>query len=292
MNNENKIQIRNVCRWFKDQITHPKTLFNRKSWGVFSVYAHIRRSDRLPKKSSDTKERAQGVADFMAKKYGGTYGIYKCVYCDGWHVAKEVESTHNADAKPFVPCTEVSITLDVDKMRSLNIPDFAPVYGGVRGRTMSSIHQNFAWPFIREAGVRTIIDLRADGIYTRLKSLCERYGINYIYYPVDKKATCIDTMIEQFPEFCRLIDEGNFYIACAMGLHRTDIALCCYWIFYAADKGIAPPEIRGYRHDTVKIRRVINAFYNTYFEKYGTYPISNEQFIERKKIIEQQSSKS
>lgn len=84
-----RIQFRNVWRWFIDQASHPITLFDRKSWGVFSEYAHIRRSDRLPKKASDTKIQAQKTADFMAKKYGGTYSIYKCVYCDGWHVAKE-----------------------------------------------------------------------------------------------------------------------------------------------------------------------------------------------------------
>ena len=62
-------------------------------------------------------------------------------------------------------------------------------------------------------------------------------------------------------EFCHLIDNGHFYIACAMGLHRTDIALCTYWVFYAADKGIVPPEIREMKTDMVRIVSIEDKFY-------------------------------
>ena len=64
-------------------------------------------------------------------------------------------------------------------------------------------------------------------------------------------------MVELFPFFCEKIDNGDFYIACAMGLHRTDIALCTYWVFYAADKGIAPPPIRGYRQEELVLRNFL-----------------------------------
>lgn len=74
-----------------------------------------------------------------------------------------------------------------------------------------------------------------------------------------------------------------------MRLHRTDIALCTYWVFYAADKGIAPPSIRGYRqkdgHNTNKIMRVLNAFYQYLTERDGQEPIPIEVFKERKKTI-------
>lgn len=96
-------------------------------------------------------------------------------------------------------------------------------------------------------------------------------------------------MVNRFPEFCELIDQGDFYIACAMGLHRTDIALCTYWVFHASDKGIAPPAIRGYRqedgHNTNKIMRVLNAFYQCKSEMDGSPPKSLEVFKERKAVI-------
>lgn len=287
-----RIQFRNVWRWFVDQMSHPSTFFEKKSWGVFSEYAHIRRSDRQPKKISDTKERAKSIADFMSKKYGGHYSIYKCIYCDGWHIAKDSTGEESKPDVAVAPLHNVPTTVDVEMIEKLEIPDFAPVYGGVRGRTMSSVHQTYAWPKIIEAGIRTIIDLREGGIHTRLKSMCEKYGADYFYFPVDKKTKHVKEMVSLFPELCKRIDAGHFYIACAMGLHRTDIALCCYWMFYAADKGIIPPQIRGYRkdegHDTAKIMRVINAYYKAYYEVYGEYPISHENFLGRKKIIEQQ----
>lgn len=67
--------------------------------------------------------------------------------------------------------------MQTDKILSLNIPDIHPVYGGVRGRTMSSRGQGYAWPVIKEAGVHTIIDLRNDGANQRMMNLCEDTSI-------------------------------------------------------------------------------------------------------------------
>lgn len=293
---KSKIRLKELVTWLGDQLSHPHSLFKRKTWGVFSVYAHVRRSDHRPKIASPTKEKVLAVAKSMEEKYGGKYSIYKCLYCNGWHVAKEqFSNTTKTEVLPTLSTIQVSNVLDIDKIAALNIPDFAPVYGGVRGRTMSSRYQSFAWPTIREAGITTIIDLRADGVYSRLSDLCKSYGFDYFYYPVDNRCENIESMVNLFPELCRHIDNGKFYIACAMGLHRTDIALCLYWVFYAADKGIAPPEIRGYRkdqgHNTDTIMRVINRFYQYVTETTGTESISKDQLRERKAIIESQSRK-
>lgn len=264
--------------------------------GVFSVYAHVRRSDRSPKAISDIKERALATADFMAEKYGGKYSVYKCVYCDGWHVAKESQFSSQSKevekANVLTEASKISIInsgLNLEKLMTLEIPDLVPVYGGVRGRTLSSPRQKFAWPTVKECGIRTIIDLRADGINTHLSGLCEKFGMEYFYYPVDKKTSFIEHTVKRFPQLCEKIDAGNFYIACAMGLHRTDIALCCYWIFYGADKGLPAPEIRGYRmadgHDVDKIMRVVNAFYRYLTDINGEPPFSHETLAHRKKII-------
>lgn len=291
--NGNKITFRNVWVWSKDQLSHPASIFKRKTWGVFSVYAHVRRSDLKPKSASSTKEQALKVADFMAQKYGGRYSIYKCVYCDGWHVAKEssaevktieiIASVSQQDGTPM------SSTLDVERILKLDIPDIASVYGGVRGRTMSSRHQNFAWPIIKDCGIHTILELRKDAAFTRMNEFCTQYGIEYFYFPVGKNASNIAEMIEKFPKFCRMIDAGNFYIACAMGLHRTDIALCAYWMFYGADRGMQPPVLRGYSKEsgrtTVKIMRTLNAMYKEMVNQHIT-TIPPEVFNARKKLIE------
>ena len=143
-----------------------------------------------------------------------------------------------------------------------------------------------------DAGIRQVIDLRADYTSSAYKERCEEYGISYFHYPVVRGGKFEGQMVELFPTLCSLIDKGHFYIACAMGLHRTDIALCTYWVFYAADKGIAPPPIRGYRHEdghnTNKIMRVLNAFYQYMVDKEET-TMSIDVFKERKKLINELS---
>lgn len=179
------------------------------------------------------------------------------------------------------------------RLQQTRIPDLAPVYGGVRGRTMSSRHQLYAWKALKEAGVKTIIDLRLTDHTDRLPALCEEYGIHYFHYPVDTSAEAITNMVELFPQLCQLIDAGDFYIACAMGLHRTDIALNAYWLFHGADEGMEPPRICGYRqedgHTTDKLNRVLNALYVAFTERNGTEPMPQQIFKERKVCITQQT---
>ena len=183
--------------------------------------------------------------------------------------------------------------LDFERILATGIPDLAPVYGGFRGRTLSSTRQLHAWDTMIESGITQIIDLRADYSSDFYNELCQRSGISYFKFPVAYEEEWIVKMVELFPEFCRLIDNGKFYIACAMGLHRTDIALCTYWAFYAADKGIAPPPICGYRKDkgltTNKIMRMLNAVYRYMTEKNGVEPIPETVFQERKEIIKELS---
>ena len=185
--------------------------------------------------------------------------------------------------------------LDIERMIQTNIPDIAPVYGGVRGRTISSHKQAYAWKTVVAAGLKQVIDLRKDYSADRYPELCRQYGVDYFHYPIDNDQETIAKMVELFPEFCKKIDQGDFYIACAMGLHRTDIALCTYWVFYAADKGIAPPEIRGYRradgHDTGKIMRILNALYKYWTAQNGKEPMPIAVFRERKEIINELSKK-
>ena len=186
--------------------------------------------------------------------------------------------------------------MDTQRILELNIPDLHPVYGGVRGKTMSSRKQGYAWPIIREAGVHTIIDLRNDGMCQRMKRLCDDYDMDYFYYSVDNRIDMIESMVELFADFCQRIDGGGFYIACAMGLHRTDIALSTYWVFHGADRRLEPPVLWGYLreqgHTTSKIVRVLNAFYDKQTEQLGKAPMSAEEFRRRKQIINNQSKLS
>ena len=183
--------------------------------------------------------------------------------------------------------------LDIERIIHTSIPDIAPVYSGVRGRTISSHRQAYAWKTLVDASLKQVIDLRKDYSADRYPELCRQHGVDYFHYPIDNDRETIVRMVELFPEFCEKIDKGDFYIACAMGLHRTDIALCTYWVSHGADKGFPPPAIIGYRrkdgHNTNKIMRVLNAFYQYKAEAEGKEPILAEVFKRLKKVINEMS---
>ena len=299
------IKFKNLPVWIKHQLNLDgwvKRLFiKRSAWGAFSVYSHIKRSNGKPKNAYSTKSKAENAAVDMAKKYGKPFTVYKCLFCDGWHVSQDAHGVpvqeKSAEAmaleKYAKKPTVLATALDVEKILSTGIPDLAPVYGGFRGRTLSSTKQLHAWKTMMEAGINQVIDLRADYTSDFYNELCRKSGIAYFHYSVSYEE--VEQMARLFPEFCRLIDNGRFYIACAMGLHRTDIALCTYWVFYAADKGIAPPAIRGYRrvdgHTTSKIMRILNALYKYWTLQNGKEPMPIEVFRERKEIINELSKK-
>lgn len=299
------IKFKNLPVWIKHQLNLDgwvKRLFiKRSAWGAFSVYSHIKRSNGKPKNAYSTKSKAENAAVDMAKKYGKSFTVYKCLFCDGWHVSQDAHGVpvqeKSAEAmaleKYAKKPTVLATALNVEKILSTGIPDLAPVYGGFRGRTLSSTKQLHAWKTMMEAGINQVIDLRADYTSDFYNELCRKSGIAYFHYSVSYEE--VEQMARLFPEFCRLIDNGRFYIACAMGLHRTDIALCTYWMFYAADKGIAPPEIRGYRkadgHTTSKIMRILNALFKYWTEVNGKEPMPVEVFRERKGIINELSKK-
>lgn len=299
------IKFKNLPVWIKHQLNLDgwvKRLFiKRSAWGAFSVYSHIKRSNGKPKIAYSTKNKAENAAVDMAKKYGKPFTVYKCLFCDGWHVSQDAHGVpvqeKSADAMALEEYakkpTVLAKGLDVEKILSTGIPDLASVYGGFRGRTLSSTKQLHAWNTMMEAGINQVIDLRADNTSDFYSELCRKSGIAYFHYSVSYEE--VEQMARLFPEFCRLIDNGRFYIACAMGLHRTDIALCTYWLFYAADKGIAPPAIRGYRrvdgHTTSKIMRILNALYKYWTLQNGKEPIPVDVFRERKEIINALSKK-
>lgn len=179
--------------------------------------------------------------------------------------------------------------MDIETIIHSDIPDIAPIYGGVRGRAMTTKHQGWAWPMLLDAGLKTVIDLRYEDQSKRLAAICEHLGLEYFDFPVGKHGQSASIMVEKFAEFCRIIDEGNFYISCNEGLHRTDVALCIYWMFYGADRGIAQPELRGYLEvegrDLLRVNQCLNGFFRRSVEKNGVEPIPVRVFKERKEMI-------
>lgn len=58
------------------------------AWGMFSKYSHIRRDTTLPKLVFYDKLHAQKAADSIGRRKHTHFSVYKCVWCDGYHIGK------------------------------------------------------------------------------------------------------------------------------------------------------------------------------------------------------------
>lgn len=91
-----RIKFRNFCLWFKDQFMRKRAFHNffisRNAWGAFSKWSHIRGDTNEPKVTYNTFESAKRAADKMSEKYGKHFSTYKCLFCDGYHVGKNLSN--------------------------------------------------------------------------------------------------------------------------------------------------------------------------------------------------------
>lgn len=89
------MKIKNVFLWLREKLSAPhffRNLFSyRKMWGAFSVYSHQRRSDGKSNISYSSRKKAEKAAESISKKYGVPFIAYKCLFCEGWHIAKDAE---------------------------------------------------------------------------------------------------------------------------------------------------------------------------------------------------------
>ena len=88
-----RIRPKNIGCWLIDQIRRPnwfrRLFLQRTAWGAFSIYSHIKRSNGKPKIAYPTKSKAENAVVDMTKKYGKPFTVYKCLFCDGWHVSQD-----------------------------------------------------------------------------------------------------------------------------------------------------------------------------------------------------------
>lgn len=86
--------IKNLLLALHDQLPLKRFIKNffitGNAWGMFSKYSHIKKDGKL-KQSYPTKIKAVNAANSMGIKYGGNYSSYKCPYCDGFHIGKNLK---------------------------------------------------------------------------------------------------------------------------------------------------------------------------------------------------------
>ena len=183
--------------------------------------------------------------------------------------------------------------MNTELILSTNIQNIDTAYGGVRGTTLSSRHNMRYWQTVVDSGIRTIIELRDEDHSNRLCRMCEIHSIRYFAFPMDSYSVPNKVIASRLQEFFELIDNGDFYIACAMGLHRTDMALSIYWMFHGADNGMKPPILRGHIADEKlvldrlnnKVFRRLNSLY-AYLVANNIIPVPDcETFAQRKRDL-------
>lgn len=93
--NYKKIEIGNLFLGLVEQLPLKRAFRNffitGNAWGLFSIRSHQREDGKL-KVMYNTKETAKKAADSMAKKMDKHFSVYKCIYCNGYHLGKNREN--------------------------------------------------------------------------------------------------------------------------------------------------------------------------------------------------------
>ena len=85
------MKIRNLILGLKGQLPLKRAFRNffitGNAWGLFFKRSHVRGDGKL-KQSFSTIESANKAALQMGKKHNKHFSVYKCIYCDGYHLGK------------------------------------------------------------------------------------------------------------------------------------------------------------------------------------------------------------
>ena len=86
------IKIKNLIKALKEQGPFKRAWRNffitGNAWGMFSINSHQRADNGALKVMYNTKESAQKAADSLKKKTDKHFSVYKCVFCNGYHLGK------------------------------------------------------------------------------------------------------------------------------------------------------------------------------------------------------------
>ena len=134
-------------------------------------------------------------------------------------------------------------SLDIARLKQLGIKHFRLIdSNSIRGVTLAN-QKNSILTELRECGIKTIVDLRAEGgKNSKYAQACQNNGLDYINFKlkinmpifnlplsstlsVQERQKEIDDFIKVLPDFFKIMDEGKYYMACLLGLHRTDLAV-------------------------------------------------------------------
>jgi len=95
------IKIKNLFLALKEQGPFKRAFRNffitGNAWGLFHKNSHIRFETKKLKVMYNSKETAFKAAVSMGKKNNVHFSVYKCIYCDGYHLGKNRDNKTNND---------------------------------------------------------------------------------------------------------------------------------------------------------------------------------------------------
>ena len=91
-----KTSVKNIILAIKDQGPFKRAFRNffitGNAWGLFHINSHIRADTGTVKVMYNTKETALKSARSMWEKRDIHFSVYRCIYCDGYHLGKNKEN--------------------------------------------------------------------------------------------------------------------------------------------------------------------------------------------------------
>ena len=92
------IKLSNLMQALKCQLPFKRAFRNffitGNAWGMFSKNSHISQSTGKPKIAFPTYESAEKAAKKLGEKHGKHFSVYKCVFCDGYHIGKNRDNKY------------------------------------------------------------------------------------------------------------------------------------------------------------------------------------------------------
>ena len=134
-------------------------------------------------------------------------------------------------------------SLDIARLKNLGISHFRLIdSNSVRGVTLAN-QAPILLTELKECGINTIIDLRPEGSDdSKYAQNCKKNGLDYFNLKIrdnipifnapfsgkmtaEERRASIEKFVNQLGDFFKLLDNGKNYMACLLGLHRTDLAV-------------------------------------------------------------------
>jgi len=87
-----KIKLKNLFLGLKEQLPWRRAFRNffitGNAWGMFYLSSHQRTDIQKTKVMYNTKASALKAAEAMKKKQNTHFSVYKCIFCDGYHLGR------------------------------------------------------------------------------------------------------------------------------------------------------------------------------------------------------------